>query len=67
MFGLFRRDPLEKLRKEYAQKRVEARDLQRNGNIRAYAEMCAAAEDILHQIEEEEQARKSGADDGPGS
>lgn len=52
MFNLFRRDPAAKLREEYARKRVEARDFQRNGDLLACAEATARAEAILHQLEE---------------
>jgi len=54
MFGLFRKDPIKILRKQYAAKRMEARDLQRNGKIIEYANASAEAEQLANQIESEE-------------
>jgi hypothetical protein len=54
MFGLFRKDPIKLLRKQYAAKRIEARDLQRNGKIIEYANASAKAEQLMKQIESEE-------------
>jgi len=56
MFGLFRKDPLQKLRDEYAQCRVQARDLQRNGDIKGFAAMSARVEELVQKIDEIEQA-----------
>ena len=51
VFGLFRKDPVETLKREYADKRIRARDLQRNGDIIGYANMSAAADEVLKQLE----------------
>ncbi len=37
MFGLFKKDPLKKLQKEYEAKLEEAMHMQRNGKIREYS------------------------------
>ena len=57
MFGLFRKDPVQKLEKEYARKLELARDLQRKGDIVGYSEMSAEADVILKQLEAEERKR----------
>jgi hypothetical protein len=57
MFGLFRKDPVKKLEKDYAHKLKQARDLQRSGDIVGFAEMSAAADEILQQIDAEERRR----------
>lgn len=59
MFGLFRRDPAEKLRDEYIRKRVEARDFQRNGELISCAEATAEAEALLSRLQELETASAS--------
>jgi hypothetical protein len=51
MFNLFKKDPVKKLRKQYAQKLEEARDLQRQGNIKGFAQKSAEAERIMDEIE----------------
>ncbi len=51
MFGLFKSNPEEKLKKQYQQKLEQARDLQRNGDIKGFAKLTAEAEDIMKQIE----------------
>ena len=60
MFGLFRKDPVKKLEKEYARKLELARDLQRNGDIVAYSKMAAEADVVLKQLEAEERKRTEG-------
>ena len=63
MFSLFRKDPLQKLKKTYARHLEQARDLQRNGDIRGFSEKYAQAEELLQKIEQLEQteaARLSG-------
>ena len=57
MFGLFRKDPVKKLEKEYARKLELARDLQRKGDIVAYSKMSAEADVVLKQLEAEERKR----------
>lgn len=56
MFGLFRRDPLQKLKKEYEGKLRQARDLQRNGDVRGAAALVAEAEEIARCLEEMEKS-----------
>ncbi len=60
MFGLFRKDPVKKLEKEYARKLELARDLQRKGDIVAYSKMAAEADVVLKQLEAEERKRTEG-------
>jgi len=52
MFGLFKKDPIAKLQKEYEAKMLEARDVQRSGDLRKYARVMEEAEEILKKIEE---------------
>jgi len=52
MFGLFKKDPVAKLQKEYEAKMLEARDVQRSGDLRHYARVMEEAEEILKKIEE---------------
>lgn len=51
MFGLFKKDPIKKLEKEYKAILVKARDTQRSGDLKAYARVIAESEDILKKIE----------------
>ena len=52
MFGrLFRRDPTRNLQKEYEQKLILARDIQRQGDIVRYSEIMAEADSILQKID----------------
>ncbi len=51
MFGLFKKDPIQKLQKEYEAKMLEARDVQRSGDLRKYAVVMEQAEEILKKIE----------------
>lgn len=59
MFKLFRRDPLEKLEKQYAKKLEEALAAQRGGKMPRYAELTAEAEAIREKIDAQR------ADSGP--
>lgn len=52
MFGLFKKDPVKKLQKEYSTLMEKARDVQRSGDLKAYARMIAESEEILKKIEE---------------
>lgn len=52
MFGLFKSDPLKKLKKEHAQKLQQAVQAQRSGQIPRYAELTAEAEALEAKIEE---------------
>ncbi|MBI1228326.1 MAG: Lacal_2735 family protein [Bacteroidetes bacterium] len=51
MFGLFKKDPAKQLREQYAKLLEEARDLQRKGDIKGYAEKSAQAEEVLQKLE----------------
>ena len=51
MFGLFKKDPLRKLQKEYEAKLEEAMHMQRNGKIREYSFLSSEAEEIRLKIE----------------
>ncbi|MDG1895160.1 MAG: DUF6435 family protein [Fuerstiella sp.] len=57
MFKLFRKDRLQKLNKEYARCLDQARNLQRNGDIKGFATMSAEAKGVLQQIDEIEQSK----------
>ena len=58
MFGLFKKDPVKKLEKEYEQLMSKARDVQRSGDLRAYAVMIEESESILAKIDELRNAGK---------
>lgn len=51
MFGLFKKDPIKKLEKEYEETLEKARDIQRSGDIKAYSAMMAKSEEIWAKIE----------------
>ena len=51
MFGLFKKDPLKKLQKEYEAKLEEAMQMQRNGKIREYSFLSSEAEDLRLKIQ----------------
>ena len=50
MFGLFRSDPLKKLRKQYNIALQDAMQAQRHGDIRLYAELSSEADKIYQKI-----------------
>ncbi|WP_420459789.1 DUF6435 family protein [Neolewinella sp.] len=50
MFGLFKKDPLKKLEKEYSRLLEEAMALQRGGDIKGYAAKSAEAEAVMDKI-----------------
>ncbi|CAN5172464.1 hypothetical protein BH09BAC1_BH09BAC1_06640 [soil metagenome] len=50
MFDLFKTDPRKKLEKAYAAKLEAARDAQRSGNIKLFAQLSAEAEALVQQI-----------------
>ncbi|MFP5491231.1 MAG: DUF6435 family protein [Bacteriovoracia bacterium] len=52
MFGLFKQDPVKKLKELYAKKLSEAVEAQRNGKIELYANLTVESEKILTQIDE---------------
>ncbi|RME33331.1 MAG: Lacal_2735 family protein [Deltaproteobacteria bacterium] len=58
MFGLFKKDPARKLRKEYEALLLKARNIQRKGDIKAYAAVMAAAEETWKKIEMLEKSDK---------
>lgn len=59
MFGIFKTDPIKKLRKEYDQKLEQAMLSQRNGNLRLFADLTEESEAIWKKIQElEEQKNK---------
>jgi len=51
MFGLFKSDPVKKLRKQYSAKLEEAMLAQRNGDIRSYATLSEEAQALWAQLE----------------
>ncbi|MDO9638191.1 MAG: DUF6435 family protein [Pseudotabrizicola sp.] len=57
MFGLFKSDPVKKLRKQYSAKLEEAMNAQRSGDIRSYASLTEEAEALWKQLEPLEQAQ----------
>lgn len=58
MFGLFKSDPVKKLRKTYDQKSTDAMLAQRKGDIKTYSMLTAEAEELWKQIEKLEAAKK---------
>ncbi|MEQ8705822.1 MAG: DUF6435 family protein [Phaeodactylibacter sp.] len=52
MFGLFKKDPVKKLEKQYLKLMEEAMQIQRSGDIKAYAEKSAEAERVAQEIED---------------
>jgi hypothetical protein len=51
MFGLFKGGKKKKLEKAYKAKLEEARDLQRNGDLKGYAKALEASEEIYTKME----------------
>ena len=52
MFGLFKKDPIKKLEKEYKEIMERAMHVQRSGDLKAYAVVIGESEEILKKIEE---------------
>ncbi|MEM7550722.1 MAG: DUF6435 family protein [Bacteroidota bacterium] len=52
MLGLFKKDPLKKLVKQYEAKMEEARDVQRSGDLKKYAKIIDESEVLAKQIDE---------------
>jgi hypothetical protein len=52
MFGLFKKDPIKQLEKEYKRLLEEAMQLQRGGDIKGYAAKSAEAEKVMDKIVE---------------
>ncbi len=51
MFGLFKKDPTKKLEKEYEKLMERARDVQRSGDLKAYAVLIEESETISTKID----------------
>lgn len=51
MFGIFKKDPVKKLQKQYEKVLEEATQLQRNGDIKSYALKMEVSEKIAQEIE----------------
>ena len=52
MFKLFKRDPRQKLEKTIQRKLEEARDIQRSGDIKAYAELMKEIDELEKELEQ---------------
>lgn len=52
MFNFFKSNPVKKLEQRYQQLLEEAMQLQRKGDIKAYALKMAEAEEVLKEIEQ---------------
>ncbi|MFN6970051.1 MAG: DUF6435 family protein [Rheinheimera sp.] len=59
MFGLFKKDPMKKLRQQYDQKLEQAMLAQRSGNLRLFADLTAESEVLWQQVQALEQQQKS--------
>lgn len=57
MFGLFKSDPVAKLKKQHAKKLEQAVAAQRGGEIPRYAELTAEAAELEKEIERLEAER----------
>ena len=51
MFGFLKPDPVKKLEAEYRRLLEQARDLQRNGDIKGFAAKTALAEDVASRVD----------------
>ena len=51
MFGLFKKNPTKKLEKEYELLMAKARDVQRSGDLKAYALIIEKSEIIMNKID----------------
>jgi len=58
MFGLFKKNEVKKLEKQYEALMEKARDVQRSGDLRKYAVLIEASEEILKKIEEAKSQEK---------
>lgn len=52
MFGLFKKDPVKKLEKEYQVLMEKAMEVQRSGDLRHYARLIEESEAIQMKIQE---------------
>ncbi|CAH1001904.1 hypothetical protein LEM8419_02818 [Neolewinella maritima] len=50
MFGLFKKDPVKQLEKDYSRLLEESMALQRKGDIKGYAAKSAEAEAVMDKI-----------------
>ena len=50
MFGLFKKDPIKKMEKEYLALMEKARDITRSGDVKTAALVTAEAEKIAEKI-----------------
>ena len=51
MFGMFKSDPMKKIRQQYNDKLTEAMKAQRGGDMRKFAELTEEAEKLRAQLE----------------
>lgn len=51
MFGFFKKDPIAKLEKEYSVLMEKAKDVQRSGDLKAYAKMIEESEELWKKME----------------
>lgn len=51
MFNFFKKDPSKKLEKKYLQLMEAARDIQRSGDLKLYAQKIEEAEAVQRQLE----------------
>lgn len=59
MFGLFKKDPVKKIKKAYHDKLEKAMLAQRGGDIRTYSMLTAEAEDLRAEMEKLQAAQAS--------
>ena len=59
MFGWLKKDPVQKLERDYALKLEQAMQLQRKGDIVGYANMSAEAEAVLKQLQDAEATKRT--------
>jgi len=52
MFGLFKKDPVKALQKEYEALLKKGMEVQRGGDIKGYAAIMAESEEVLKKINE---------------
>jgi hypothetical protein len=52
MFGLFKKDPVKKLEKEYQLLMTKAMEIQRSGDLKHYARLIEESEAIQMKIQE---------------
>lgn len=57
MFGLFKKDPLKQLNKEYGELLEKAMNAQRNGDIEGYSKLSEQADAVYKEIQQLESQR----------